>query len=80
LAAWLGSPSVVLLGEASDHWSVLAELIEAGQVRGPMVHDARVAAICLGHGVDRLWTTDRDFSRFPALAVHNPLVGRGLED
>ena len=59
---------------------LMAELIEAGQVRGPMVHDARVAAICLGHGVDRLWTTDRDFSRFPALAVHNPLVGRGLED
>ncbi len=75
VAAWLDSPSVVLLGESGVHWSILAGLIEAGEVRGAMVHDARVAAICLGHGVDRLWTTDRDFSRFPELAMHNPLVG-----
>ena len=38
-------------------------------------HDARVAAICRDHGVRELWTSDRDFSRFPALTVVNPLVG-----
>jgi predicted nucleic acid-binding protein len=40
-----------------------------------MVHDARIAAICIGHGVTELWTADRDFSRFPTLATRNPLLG-----
>ena len=26
------------------------------------------------HGVDELWTTDRDFSWFPELQPRNPLV------
>lgn len=34
----------------------------------------RVAALCLAHGVRELWTADRDFSRFPALATANPLT------
>ena len=76
VAAWLSSPSVVLLGETADHFEVLAELAGRGQVRGAMIHDARVAAICLCHGVAELWTTDRDFSRFPTLPARNPLIGR----
>jgi len=43
-------------------------------VTGPQVHDARVAALCRLHGVRELWTVDRDFSRFPGLAVRNPLI------
>jgi predicted nucleic acid-binding protein len=39
-----------------------------------LVHDARIAALCLSHGVRELWSADRDFSRFPALPVRNPLV------
>ena len=39
------------------------------------LHDARVAALCRLHGVRELWTADRDFGRFPGLAVRNPLVG-----
>jgi uncharacterized protein len=30
--------------------------------------------LCLNHGVSRLWTADRDFSRFPGLATSNPLI------
>ncbi len=73
--AWLESPSVVLLAESEDHWRQLASLLRAGRATGPMVHDARVAAICLQHGVRELWTVDRDFSRFPRLKTRNPLVG-----
>ena len=46
----------------------------ASGVTGPKIHDARIAALCLDHGVDELWTSDRDFSRFRALRVRNPLV------
>jgi predicted nucleic acid-binding protein len=73
--AWTESPSVVLLGEGVDHWTRLRGLLASGRATGGRVHDARIAAICLSHGVRTLWTADRDFSRFPELAVRNPLVG-----
>ena len=50
-------------------------LLESSKVVGAKVHDARVAAICISHGVAELWTADRDFSRFPVLKTTNPLVG-----
>ena len=72
--AWLGSASIVLLGESSEHWAELKTLLVKGQVQGPLVHDARIAALCLSHGVTELLTADRDFSRFPTLSTRNPLL------
>ena len=73
--AWLESPSLVLLAEGGDHWAQLRPLLESGRVTGPRVHDARIAAICLAHGIRELWTVDRDFGRFAALVTRNPLAG-----
>lgn len=67
-------PGATMLGEAGDHWARLRVLLEAPGVVGPKVHDARVAALCLGHGVEELWTADRDFSWFSELRTRNPLV------
>lgn len=72
--AWLGSPSVVLLGESRVHWQLLKNNVFAGKIRGPMIHDARIASICEGHGVSEFWTADRDFSRFAQLNTRNPLL------
>ena len=72
--AWLESPGIVLLSESELHWQTLRELLVAGRVAGPMVHDARIAALCKQHGVAQLWSADRDFSRFAGLKVNNPLV------
>jgi toxin-antitoxin system PIN domain toxin len=72
--AWLESPSLVLLAESEDHWTQLSSLLRTGRISGPRVHDARVAAICIQHGVSELWTIDRDFSRLPGLKVRNPLA------
>ena len=67
--------SLVLLAEGPQHWSELRAQIEAGRIAGPRVHDARIAALCLSHGVRELWTADRDFSRFTGVRARNPLVG-----
>ena len=72
--AWLVSPSVTLLAESEGYWSKLRALVQDGRIAGPLVHDARVAALCLLHGVRELWSADRDFGRFSNLAVRNPLV------
>lgn len=73
--SWLESPTFTPIGESGlSYFSYLEHLAERAQVRGPQIHDARIAAICISHGVDELWTADRDFSRFPGLKVKNPLV------
>lgn len=74
IRAWMESPSLALLGEADDHISVLNRLVKTAKIQGPVIHDARVAAICIAHGVRTLWSADRDFSRFPELETLNPLV------
>ena len=73
--AWLASPNLVMLSEGPEHWRELRGLVQDGRIVGPRVHDARIAAVCIAHGVRVLWTADRDFTRFPALATINPLAG-----
>ena len=73
IEVWTGSPSVSLLAETEDFLPVVERLLRRPRVRGPVVHDARVAAICLAHGVEELLTADRDFALFPELPTRNPL-------
>ena len=72
--AWLESPTLVLLTESGAHWSALRAALETARAVGPLVHDARIAALCRQHGVREFWTADRDFGRFPDLPARNPLV------
>ena len=74
LAAWLDSPRCSPIGEGPGYFEVLQRLVSRGRVVGGLVHDARVAAICLHNGISMLWTADRDFSRFPELKTSNPLI------
>jgi hypothetical protein len=72
--AWSESRGLVFLSEGLDHRARMRGLLESSRVTGPRIHDARIAAVCMSHGVQVLWTVDRDFSRFPALRVENPLA------
>lgn len=67
-------PHCEFLAEGEGHLDTLRDLALAGRVAGPAIHDARIAAICIRHGVRELWTADRDFSRFPQIKVRNPLI------
>jgi len=75
IEAWLESPSLQLLAESDLHWPRLRGQLLGGKITGAKVHDARIAALCLQHGVKELWSADRDFGRFPELKVANPLIG-----
>ena len=74
VAAWLESPTLVVLAETAGYWGVLARVVERAKITGPRVHDGRVAALCLHHGVRELLSADRDFTRFSDLKTRNPLV------
>ena len=72
IRAWCGSPSLRLLREIDGSLELLGDLLQRPRVRGPVVHDARVAALCLAHGADVLLTRDRDFALFPELRTEDP--------
>jgi hypothetical protein len=67
------APSLHLLAESPGYFEKLRDLTLTGKISGPRIHDARIAALCLHHGVRELWTADRDFSHFPQLRTRNPL-------
>lgn len=69
---WLQQPNVRLLMPGQNHWALLRQMIIEGQVRGPLISDAEIAAITIEHG-GVLHTLDRDFARFPHLRWMNPL-------
>jgi hypothetical protein len=74
--AWMGSPTLHLIGEGLGYWMRLKSTLETGNIAGPKVHDARIHAICRDQGVGVLWSADRDFNRFQGLRVINPLIAR----
>lgn len=69
---WLHSPNVQTLIPTERHWSVFRRMLVEGQVTGPQVTDAEIAALTVEYG-GVLHTTDRDFVRFPGLRWVNPL-------
>ncbi|CAN5533457.1 hypothetical protein BH11MYX1_BH11MYX1_53690 [soil metagenome] len=74
--------SLKLLSEASTAtaWETFRDLLVTSRVVGPAVQDARIASICIQHGVEELWSADRDYSRFPQLRVRNPLILTGANE
>jgi len=71
--AWLAVQSVRLIVPGEGHWGLLKELLIAGRVQGPVTTDAQLAALTIEHG-GVLYTTDRDFARFPGLRWAHPLL------
>lgn len=72
--AWLAAGNLYLIGESEGYFDKLREIAVSARLKGARIHDARIAALCLHHGVRELWTADRDFSAFPQLTTRNPLV------
>ena len=62
------------LAEGPGYFEMLRKVAVPAKVQGGRIRDARIAALCLHHGVRELWSADRDFSAFPQLKVRNPLV------
>ena len=78
-AAWTAAPSSRLIGETADFTELLGRFAQRPRVLGGIIHDARIAAICVAHGVEELLTRDRDFSLFPELRTRNPIAIEGSQ-
>jgi toxin-antitoxin system PIN domain toxin len=69
---WLAIPTVHILAPTDRHLKILESLLPAAQALGALVMDGHLAALAIEHGAI-LYTTDRDFARFPGVRVLNPL-------
>ena len=76
LADFANSAGFHWLSESPAYFEMLGKVAAPAKVQGGRVHDARIAALCLHHGVRELWTADRDFFTFPQLKTRNPLVNQ----
>jgi hypothetical protein len=73
VGSWFEQPTVGVLEPGERHWELLQRLTDRGQATGQLVMDAALAAVAIEHGAT-LYTTDRDFARFPGLTWVNPLA------
>lgn len=80
LESLLSSPSLSLLGEGPTHLARMIDSVAMSDATGNLVHDAHIAALVLEHGASELWTTDRDFRRFPGLNLRNPFDEPAVHD
>lgn len=72
----LTRPHVCCVGETDGFWEVYRNLTRDVPARGNLVPDAHIAAILKQHDIRRLYTRDRDFSRFAFLHVVDPFAAR----
>jgi len=71
VSSWLARDPVLVVEAGEQCWEILKSLLVDAQITGPLVMDAFLAALALENGAT-LVSTDRDFSRFPRLRVHDP--------
>lgn len=72
VSRWLERSQSVIIDPGENHWTILQQTMSVAKVSGPLVMDAHLAALAIEHGAT-LYTTDRDFARFPRLKFKNPL-------
>jgi len=70
---WAALPVVHLLAPRDSHWAFFRRMLVDGKASGPLTTDAQLAALTIENG-GVLYTTDRDFARFPGLKWVNPLA------
>jgi hypothetical protein len=73
-------PILTLVTENEAAYRVWRKWVIQFDIKGTQVHDARLAAGMIVHGIDRILTYNpRDFKRFGALKAVHPAEVAGLE-
>lgn len=68
----VGRPHVRCPGEADRFWPLYQDLVADDAIRGNSVTDSHIAALMRQHGVTTIYTSDRDFRRFPGITARDP--------
>ena len=70
--SWFSLPIVKLVEPGTNHWQHLKTILINTNSPANYVPDTHLATLAIEHGAT-LYSTDRDFARFPGLVWCNPL-------
>lgn len=73
VASWRRAPAAWSPEPGRGHDTILGDLVSRLDLRGNLVSDAAMAALCLEHGL-AIVSADSDFARFPDLTWINPVA------
>jgi toxin-antitoxin system PIN domain toxin len=71
--AWLDAPAAWVPQPTGGHREILGALIVTHDLRGNLVADAVLAALCIEHGLT-IVSADSDFARFTEIRWINPVA------
>ena len=74
--ALLALPHVRAAAETAEFWRAFTAVVDDVPVRGNLVPDAQLVALMRTHGVNHIWSRDRDLRRFDAITVTDPFDDR----
>lgn len=60
----LGFPALRVLFPGDRFLPILQEIVRKYEIRGNLVYDAQIVALCRESGTESILTDDRDFDRF----------------
>lgn len=66
-------PNARLLLPSASQWAIFGRLCVEANARGNLITDAYIASLAIANGCE-LASADRDFLRFPALRLTNPIL------
>ena len=70
---WIDAPAAWVPEPGGSHRAILKDLVIRLDLRGPLIADASLAALCIEHGLD-IVSADSDFARFPEITWINPVA------
>ena len=73
VADWLDAPAAWVPEAGRGHRDILGRLVRDLDLRGNLVSDAVLAALCIEHGAE-IVSADSDFARFTEVTWVNPLA------
>jgi len=73
ISVLLRRPHIRTAGESPGFWELYLATA-GGQIRGNDVSDAHLATLMRQHGVETIYTRDRDFRRYEGIAVRDPVA------
>lgn len=69
---WLDAPATWVPAPGRGHREILGRLVRDLDLRGNLVSDAALAALCIEHGQEAI-SADSDFARFTEISWRNPV-------
>lgn len=72
VTSWFAQPCVKIIHPTEFHWAIFQKQLREASAQGNFVSDAHLAALAIEHACT-LYSTDRDFARFPSLKWKNPM-------